>query len=123
MELIVAGFEQLSPLYSAYGLAQIIKPHLTPDTPVFMVRTYSQGLPPYLRRPVTLVDYQDEFQFGLQQEPMRAIATVEEFAVIWRNAPHAVAVMPASTFQQLEASSLPMRVIENRGDLRVVIRN
>ena len=121
-ELIVAGFEQLSPLNSSYSLAQTIKPYLTPDTPVFMVQTYSQGLPPYLQRPVTLVDYQDEFYFGLQQEPARSIATVEEFAAIWRNAPQGVAVMPAKTFQQLEASGLPMRVIEIRGELRVVVR-
>jgi 4-amino-4-deoxy-L-arabinose transferase-like glycosyltransferase len=121
-ELIVAGFEQLSPLTSAYNLAQTIKPYLNAETPIFMVQSYNQGLPPYLQRPVTLVDYQDEMYFGLQQEPARWIPTVEKFAALWRELPEGVAVMPAKTLQQFEDQGLPMRIIDSTGDSRVVVR-
>ena len=121
-ELVVAGFEQLSPLQSAANLAQTIKPYLKEDTPVFMVQTYNQSLPPYIQRPVTLVDYEDELYFGLQQEPERWIPTLDEFVPVWRSQQQAVAVMPAKTFQKLEEMALPMRLIRSDGDLRVVVR-
>jgi len=119
-ELTIAGFEQLSPLQSAYGLAKQVKPLLNPRTPLFMLETYSQGLPPYLGRLVTLVAYEDELHFGLQQEPQRWIPSLGEFASLWRVLPEGVAIMPMRTFEKLEAAGLPMRVVETWQDLQII---
>ena len=119
-ELIIAGFEQLSPLQSAYSLAERVKPLLNPSTPLFLVDTYNQSLPPYLGRPVTLVAYEDELYFGLQQEPDRWIPTLGEFAILWRALPEGVAIMPIETFEKLKAAGLPMRVVETWQDLRII---
>jgi 4-amino-4-deoxy-L-arabinose transferase-like glycosyltransferase len=119
-ELMVAGFEQLSPLHSAYGLAQEVKPLLKNDTPLFMLETYNQGLPPYLGRPVTLVAYEDELYFGLQQEPDRWIPSLSEFAAVWRELPEGVAIMPSKTLRKLKAAGLPMQRVKTWQDLEIV---
>jgi hypothetical protein len=121
-ELMVAGVGQIAPLQSAYGVAQVIKPHLRHDTPVFLVKTYNQSLPFYLRQPVTLVAYEGELYFGLQQEPDRWIPDIAEFSVTWRRLDQAVAVMRCKTFNELEDVRLPMRLIESRNELCVVLR-
>jgi hypothetical protein len=43
------------------------------DTPIYSVSTYEQSMTFYLRRTVTLVDYWDEFTFGLRQQPELSI--------------------------------------------------
>jgi 4-amino-4-deoxy-L-arabinose transferase-like glycosyltransferase len=119
-ELIIAGFENLSPLHSAYSLAKNVRPLLNPSTPLFLVETYNQSLPPYLGRPVTLVAYEDELYFGLQQEPDRWIPTLGEFAALWRTLPEGVAIMPVKTFEKLKAAGLPMRLVETWQDLQII---
>jgi hypothetical protein len=119
-ELIIAGFEDLSPLQSAYSLAKNVRPLLNPSTPLFLVETYNQSLPPYLGRPVTLVAYEDELYFGLQQEPDRWIPTLGEFAAVWRVLPEGVAIMPVKTFEKLKAAGLPMRLVETWQDLQII---
>jgi hypothetical protein len=57
------------------------------------------------------VDYTDEFEFGLAQEPQRAIATIEDFKKRWREDPMAYAVMTEQTHRLLQAEGLPMRVL------------
>ncbi len=64
-QLLVASEDALSPAHSTYHLAQELKPYLKPDAPIYSVRTYEQTLPFYIKRTVTLVDYQDEMAYGL----------------------------------------------------------
>jgi len=90
------------------------------DVPVFAVQSYQQSLPFYLRRPVVLVDYRDEFDLGLTQDPQRGIATLQQFADLWRPLPRGFAVMPPGTRDKLSALGLPMREIARFPD-RVVI--
>jgi 4-amino-4-deoxy-L-arabinose transferase-like glycosyltransferase len=81
------------------------------DVPVFSVQSYRQSLPFYLQRPVVLVDYRDEFDFGLTQDPQRGIATLAQFADVWRSLKRGLAVMPPSTRDRLAALELPMREV------------
>jgi hypothetical protein len=48
-------------------------PELKADTPIYSVSTYEQSMTFYLRRTVVLVDYWDEFTFGLRQQPELSI--------------------------------------------------
>ncbi len=64
---------------SAYRMAQQVKPYLKPGIPFYSVGTYDQTLDFYLGRTVTLVQFRDEMDYGLQQEPQLAIPTVEEW--------------------------------------------
>ncbi len=111
IQLIVTGHESLSPSTSAYSTAQQVKPYLKPGTPFYSVATYEQTLDFYLGRTVTLVEFRDEMDYGLQQEPRLAIPTVVEWMEIWRRQPYALAFIEKDLYEQLEASGFPMRVI------------
>jgi len=121
VQLVVAGFESLSPLRSAYAMAQAIRPYLKAGTEVFSVGRYDQSLPPYLRRPVVLVAYTDELKFGLEQEPDRWLPSLDDFAREWTRAPSAVAIMTPDAFRVLSERGLPFEVL-SRDEDRIVVR-
>jgi hypothetical protein len=103
-----------------------IQAELKPDTRIYSVGTYEQSLTFYLRRTVVLVDYLDEFSFGLQQQPELAIATVPEFVAQWtRDAASGVrdvAIIRADIFNDLKQKGVPMRVVA-ADSRRTVIAN
>jgi 4-amino-4-deoxy-L-arabinose transferase-like glycosyltransferase len=111
LQIGMTGHEALSPSYSTAHLAGMLRPLAGADTPFYSVRTYEQTLPFYIKRTVTLVDYRDELDFGLQQEPQREIPTLEEFEARWRKDPKALAIMGPDVYQTLTARGLPMRLL------------
>jgi 4-amino-4-deoxy-L-arabinose transferase-like glycosyltransferase len=127
-QLLLAGFEpyararagvNLLPALTAAGAAN-------PATTVYSVGLYEQSLTYYLRRPVTLVAYRDEFDFGLRQEPQLGVDTIAEFSARWRDHARAgrrdVAIIRPELVAQLQREGVPLRVIA--GDKRrTVIAN
>jgi 4-amino-4-deoxy-L-arabinose transferase-like glycosyltransferase len=114
-ELILAGAAQYSGLRAGVNMIPLLQAELTPQTKLYSVGIYEQSLPFYLRRTMTLVDYWDEFTFGLQQEPARSIAKKETWAAAWSADARAgikdVAVIDNALLAKLRAQGLPMRVI------------
>jgi 4-amino-4-deoxy-L-arabinose transferase-like glycosyltransferase len=92
------------------------------DVPIFAVQAYEQSLPFYLRRTVVLVDYRDEFDLGLTQSPRLGIATLGQFADMWRPLDGGFAIMPPRTWVRLSALGLPMREIARVQDRVIVSR-
>jgi 4-amino-4-deoxy-L-arabinose transferase-like glycosyltransferase len=90
--------------------------------PIFAVQTYQQSWPFYLQRPVVLVGYRDEFDFGLTQDPRRGIATLKQFAEVWLPLSGGYAVMGPSTRDRLSAAGVPMREIARFPERVVVSR-
>jgi len=88
--------------------------------PIFAVQTYQQSWPFYLQRPVVLVGYRDEFDFGLTQDPQRGIATLQQFAEVWQPLSRGLAIMRPSTRDRLSALGVPMREVA-RFPERVII--
>lgn len=119
LQIGMTGHQTLSPSYSVAGLAGMLTPLAPPGTPFYSVRTYEQTLPFYIKRTVTLVDYADELEFGLQQEPQLAIATLAQFETRWREDPKALAIMGPDVYRELLARGLPMRLLSE--DARRVI--
>jgi 4-amino-4-deoxy-L-arabinose transferase-like glycosyltransferase len=119
VQLIMTGDQTLSPSYSTSHLAATVRPLLDADTPFYSVRTYEQTLPFYIKRTVTLVDYRDELDFGLKQQPELAIATLAEFEASWRNNRKALAIMGPDVYDELKGRGLPMRLLAE--DARRVI--
>jgi 4-amino-4-deoxy-L-arabinose transferase-like glycosyltransferase len=106
-------------MYSGKELALALRREAA-GAPVYAVQTYQQSWPFYLQRPVVLVGYRDEFDFGLTQEPERGIATLQQFAEVWLPLSRGFAVMRPSTRDRLTASGLPMREVARFGE-RVII--
>jgi len=78
---------------------------------VFTVQTYAQSLPFYLGREVVLVDYRDEFDFGLRAEPSKALAKVADFAALWPALATGYAMLPDATLARLREAQLPFREV------------
>jgi hypothetical protein len=94
-----------------------------PKTKVFSVGIYEQSLSFYLNRTVTLVDYWDEFTFGLQQQPQLSIPTIPAWIEVWRRdaalGVHDVAIIRPELVAGLQAAGVPVRVVA--GDSRRTI--
>ena len=123
---ILAGFEVMGKDRAGTELLPALQAELTPGTKLYSVGIYEQSLTYYLRRPVILVDYRDEFTFGLQQEPHLSLPRVDDFVAQWtRDAAsgvHDMAIISLAQHAQLQRRGVPMRVVAQ--DLRrMVISN
>ncbi len=105
------GHNVLSPAYSAHDIAQQIKAHLEPGLPFYSVHNYEQTLPFYIKRPVTLVEYADEMEYGLKQEPHLWLPDVPSFVKAWHSDRRALAIIEPGTYAKLQKDGLPMQLI------------
>ncbi|MFM9967107.1 MAG: glycosyltransferase family 39 protein [Burkholderiales bacterium] len=120
-EIGLQGHQTLGRANSAYYIAEEIKPMLRPGVAFYSVGTYEQTLPYYLNRTVTLVDYRDEFGFGLDQEPQLGIADIETFKKRWSDDKEAFAMLSNDGFKILQRSGFPMREVA-RDPRRVIVQ-
>ena len=120
-QLLVTSEDSLSPAHSTYHLVQKLKPYLKPNAPFYSVGSYEQTLPFYIKRTVTLVDYQDEMAYGLTQEPLLWVPDLATFERRWRDDAYALAVMGPEMYEQLRDVRLPMQLIA-RDTERVFVR-
>ncbi len=116
----ILGHESLSRSNSAYHIAEELKPQLPSSSPLYSIKMYDQTLTFYLGRPVTLVDYTDEMGFGLEQEPHKALPSVDAFRQRWLTDTAPFAIMQPHMFPVLADSGLPMRVVA-RDTRRVIV--
>ncbi|MBC3906043.1 glycosyltransferase family 39 protein [Undibacterium umbellatum] len=104
-----------------------IKAELTsPTTPFYAVGRYEQALPFYLERTVTLVEFPDEMQFGLHQQPELWIPKREDFIAKWQahqdKGETAVAILRNDIYEDLKKTDFPMRLIA-KDPRRVIVAN
>jgi hypothetical protein len=114
-QLLIAGQDELSPSTSAGHIAEKVLPFLKPGVPFYSVGTYDHTLDFYLDRTVTLVEYRDEMDFGLQQEPELAIPTIAQWKEAWPQQPYALAHIRRDVYEQLKAEGFPMILIADDG--------
>lgn len=107
----LSGYESIARERSAKHIARAIKGEVTPEVPFYSVLTYEQTLAFYLKHTFTLVQYQDEMAYGIQQEPQRYIPTLAEFASVWNRQPRALAIMPSYAYPQVQQLGVPMQII------------
>lgn len=120
-QVIVTGHESFSPVTSSYNLAQQVQPYDKPGVPFYSLGMYDQTLPFYLKRTFTLVAYQDEMAFGLQQEPQKWLPDLASFSRVWRSQPYALAIMPPNIYDKLREEGLPMQLVA-RDITRTVVK-
>jgi Aminoarabinose transferase C-terminal domain len=120
-QLLIGGFDVLSPERSGYDLAQAMKPYARSGVPIYSVGTYDQTIPFYLKRTLTLVGYRGELGFGLDQEPDKWVADITRFPELWRGTPEALAVMTPLVYEVFSKEGLPMQKIAESTE-RLVVR-
>ena len=107
----VSGYNTIAPERSSYILADAIRPLVKPDVQFYSVFCYEQTLPFYLKRTFTLVDFQDEMDFGIKMEPERWIPTADLLAQRWSTQAAAYAIVPAQSFNILQKQGMAMKEI------------
>ncbi|MFZ1324865.1 MAG: glycosyltransferase family 39 protein [Candidatus Contendobacter sp.] len=117
------GHDQLSRLSSSYHIVRAIA--TTPEPfdsriPFYSIEMHDHTLPFYLQRPVTLVQYIDEFALGLTAEPAKGIARVEDWKARWTALAKGYAIMTPANYQRFAAEGLPMRELA-RDPRRVIV--
>jgi hypothetical protein len=116
-ELMLAGFEPIGQVRASVNLLPALKAvgAADPAVKVYSVGIYEQSLTFYLGRPVTLVDYRDEFDFGLQQQPELALPTIPAFVERWRADAAArvrnVAIIRPELAADLQRQGVPLRIV------------
>jgi 4-amino-4-deoxy-L-arabinose transferase-like glycosyltransferase len=108
---ITAGAGEVQDLFSARDIATVIRREAPVTATVYSVQNYQQSLPFYLQRTVTLVDYRDEFSFGLRQAGSLDSPSLDAFRDRWLSSGDALALMPRATRARLGEPGLPMREI------------
>lgn len=121
VDCMVKAFDVLSPRQASKEIAAIVAFHARPATRLYTVRHYEQGLPFYLGRTLTLVDYLDEFGVGLRREPGLHVPRLEDFAAHWLRPGEALAIMLPDAYRELRAQALPMQVL-HEDPRRVLVR-
>ncbi len=107
----LSGYNTIARERSSYLMAEAIAPKIKPDAPFYSVYCYEQTLPFYLKRTFTLVDFQDEMDFGIKQEPERWVPNVEQLAKRWAGDVQAYAIVPTQLFYILQQQGLAMKEI------------
>jgi len=108
--LLLAGSEA-QRFFSGKQSADLLNSVVPVGAPIYAVQYYEQSLPFYLKRPVILVDYRDEFALGLDEAPAAGIADLATFSERWRNSSDGYAIMRLHTRDLLLAQGLPMREV------------
>lgn len=121
--LAMNGHDELSRLSSSYHIVRAIQPArepFEPQTPFFSIEMHDHTLPFYLQRPVTLVQYIDEFALGLAAEPAKGIARVEDWKIRWTALERGYAIMTPANYQRFLTEQLPLRLLA-RDPRRVIV--
>jgi 4-amino-4-deoxy-L-arabinose transferase-like glycosyltransferase len=128
-ELMMAGFEPIAQARAGTSLMPALKAAgaLDPATKVYSVGIYEQSLTFYLRRTVTLVDYTDEFAFGLEQQPQLSIPSMPAWIEQWQRDAAAgvkdVAITRPEIVAELKRQGVLLRVIGADGRRSIIVNH
>jgi 4-amino-4-deoxy-L-arabinose transferase-like glycosyltransferase len=94
-----------------------------PEAPFFSVAQFDPSVPFYLGRTVTLVATRGELGPGIDAEPAKAVASIDEFRRTWLNLNvQAFAILPIAKAAELRQKGLPMLEIAHDRRLSIVSR-
>jgi 4-amino-4-deoxy-L-arabinose transferase-like glycosyltransferase len=126
-QLLLAGFEPIAAVRAGRMMLPALKAAgaMDPATRVYAIGMYEQSLTFYMGRPVTLVAFLDEFEFGLQQQPQLAIPTVAAFHERWRRdaleGRRSIAITKPGIAADLLKQGLPARIVASDARRAVLV--
>jgi 4-amino-4-deoxy-L-arabinose transferase-like glycosyltransferase len=119
-QCLLSAYTEL-PERSSKKLVMTVAAQIGPETELFTVGQYRETLSAYLRRTLTVVDFQGELEFGLAEEPGRGL-TNEAFLARWNAATNAVAFIPPAVLETWRSRGLQGKVIGGDNQTLVVSR-
>jgi 4-amino-4-deoxy-L-arabinose transferase-like glycosyltransferase len=123
VQVALVGFDTMRTRRSAWDILQAARTAAAPwqaDAPFYQVGMYDQTVPFYLGRTTTVVEFRDELALGLDAEPEKGIASIDEWIARWRDDAQAYALIPLPDAKALSARGVPMRALA-RDTRRVLV--
>lgn len=122
LALLMCGSNSLEALRGGPGIASVIRPHLTAETPFYCVGMYLQSLPFALQRTCDVAQYVGEFEVQFAPDTTHWMPGVEEFAARWKPQRSAVAIVSPRVWSQVQATGLKARVLVQTPDVIVIVK-
>jgi hypothetical protein len=119
-QCLLSAYTEL-PERSSRKLVMTVKPLIGPQTELFSIGQYRETLSAYLQRTLTPVQFEGELEFGISQEPARAL-NAEAFLARWNASTNAVVFIPPAILDTWRSRGLQGRVIGGDDQTLVVSR-
>ncbi|MES2205410.1 MAG: glycosyltransferase family 39 protein [Pseudomonadota bacterium] len=107
------GYQAFSPQQSIKILVnQVLQQEkFKKEFKFYSVNTYDQTLDFYINRTTTLVNIEDEMEFGCKQKPSLCIKSIKEWETLWLNEKNnAYAILPTKLYEEYY-KTLPMQLL------------
>ena len=116
------GHETLGRAVSGIDLVEQVKADIPQKTNFYSVRILDHTVPFYLGRTMTMVEFPDELEFGVKQEPELWLPTLDAFIERWKEDQTAYALMVPEQYVTLQKLNVPMQEV-GRDSRRVIVKH
>jgi 4-amino-4-deoxy-L-arabinose transferase-like glycosyltransferase len=116
------GHETLGRAVSGIDLVEQVKAEIPQKTNFYSVRILDHTVPFYLGRTMTMVEFPDELEFGVKQEPELWLPTLDAFIERWKEDQTAYALMVPEQYVALQKLNVPMQEV-GRDSRRVIVKH
>ncbi len=116
------GHETLGRAVSGIDLVEQVKIGIPEKVNFYSVRILDHTVPFYLGRTMTMVEFPDELEFGVKQEPGLWLASLDAFIERWKEDQTAYALMVPEQYVELQKLNLPMQEV-GRDSRRVIVKH
>jgi 4-amino-4-deoxy-L-arabinose transferase-like glycosyltransferase len=116
------GHETLGRAVSGIDLVEEVKATIPEKVNFYSIRLLDHTVPFYLGRTMIMVEFPDELEFGVQQEPDLWLPTLDAFIERWKEDTTAYALMVPEQYVALQKINLPMQEV-GRDSRRVIVKH
>lgn len=116
------GHETLGRAVSGIDLVKQVKADIPQKTNFYSVRILDHTVPFYLGKTMIMVEFPDELEFGVKQEPELWLPTLNAFIERWKEDQTAYALMVPEQYVTLQKLNVPMQEV-GRDSRRVIVKH
>ena len=116
------GHETLGRAVSGIDLVKQVKAGIPQKTNFYSVRILDHTVPFYLGKTMIMVEFPDELEFGVKQEPELWLPTLDAFIERWKEDQTAYALMVPEQYVTLQKLNVPMQEV-GRDSRRVIVKH
>jgi len=116
------GHETLGRAVSGIDLVKQVKADIPQKTNFYSVRILDHTVPFYLGKTMIMVEFPDELEFGVKQEPELWLPTLDAFIERWKEDQTAYALMVPEQYVALQKLNVPMQEV-GRDSRRVIVKH
>ncbi|MBU3620622.1 glycosyltransferase family 39 protein [Polynucleobacter sp. CS-Odin-A6] len=116
------GHQTLGRAVSGIDLVEQVKAGIPEKVNFYSVRILDHTVPFYLGRTMTMVEFPDELEFGVKQEPELWLPTLGAFIERWKEDQTAYALMVPEQYIELQKLNVPMQEV-GRDSRRVIVKH